>query len=135
MSAYSKNYFKDGYVEKGDTVYVLSQKIAGYEHGDAIFSGYQIDTYTVTAVGRKYLSARDANVPQRRIEKFEPLLSWEPAYGMYLTEVGTPLGSKGWRNRLFPSRRLAETCKKILEERDAEQTANGGGGQINADSE
>ena len=131
MSAYSKNYFKDGYVEKGDTVYVLSQKIVGYENGAAVCSGYTIEPYTVTAVGRKYLSAKAADKPARRIAKFEPLLSWEPTYGMYLTEVGAPLGSKGWRNRLFPSRQRAELYRGLLEKRAAERAASGGG-QINA---
>ena len=127
MSAYSKNYFKDGYVEKGDTVYVLSQKIVGYENGLGVCSGYEIKPYTVTAVGRKYVSARDANVYQRMIEKYEPIADFRPGHGLWLEEVGTPLGDKAWRDRLFLTQERAEMCKRLLEERDEEQTANNGG--------
>ena len=134
MSAYSRNYFKDGYVEKGDTVYVLSQKIAGYENGAAVCSGYTIEPYIVTAVGRKYLSAKAADSPARRIEKFGPIASVRPAYGLFLEETGTPLGDSAWRNRLYPTRRRAELDKKLCEVLDTDKTASGGGGKFNADT-
>ena len=129
MSAYSKNYFKDGYVEKGDTVYVLSCTTATYQDQRPSTKSYSVQPYTVTSVGRVHLSAKPES--GGRSVKFGHLPSIWPSHGMYLVEEN-PRGA--YRDKLFPSRRLAEAYKKILEERDEEQTASGGGGQANAET-
>ena len=133
MSAYSKNYFKDGYVEKGTIVYAVTQTVASYQGGRPSTTSYSVEPYIVTSVGRKYLSAKQGttiNSP-RHPDQFEPIPNSMPGHGLYLEQAKTPLGSKAWRNRLFLHQHLAETCKANLERQEAERAASGGGGETN----
>ena len=113
MSAYSRNYFKDRYVEKGDTVYVLFCSIAIYQNRHTPTTSYRIVPYIVTAVGRRFLTAKPKDGTGKPV-KFEPTLEIMPGYGLYLIRKDSP---GVWTERLFPSLRLAETYKKILESR------------------
>ena len=121
MSAYSKNYFTNGYVEKGDTVYVLSCTTAAYQNHRPSTKSYSIQPYIVTRVGRLNLSAKPKS--GGRSVKFGRLPIFYPAFGLYLAEE-EPRGA--YRDKLFPTRERAEAYKKTLEEQDAEQTASGG---------
>ena len=122
MSAYSKNYFKDGYVEKGDSLWLVSRTRAAYQGGRPDSISYPITPYTVTAVGKQYLSAKpkDGGKPV----KFMVPPAVMDSFGLYLVQRG----HTDWWERLVPSRELAETYRRLLEQRDAEHAANGGGG-------
>ena len=128
MSAYSKNYFTNGYVEKGAIVYVVTQTVASYQGGRPSTTSYSIEPYIVTSVGRKYLSAKQGTSihSPRHPDQFEPIPDSMPGHGLYLEQAKTPLGSKAWRNRLFLHQHLAEMWKSNLERLNANIAASGG---------
>ena len=128
MSAYSKNYFTNGYVEKGAIVYVVTQTVASYQGGRPSTTSYSVEPYIVTSVGRKYLSAKQGTSihSPRHPDQFEPIPDSMPGHGLYLEQAKTPLGSKAWRNRLFLHQHLAEMWKSNLERLNANIAASGG---------
>ena len=128
MSAYSKNYFTNGYVEKGAIVYVVTQTVASYQGGRPSTTSYSVEPYIVTSVGRKYLSAKQGTSihSPRHPDQFEPIPDSMPGHGLYLEQAKTPLGSKAWRNRLFLHQHLAEMWKSNLERLNANTAASGG---------
>ncbi|MBQ9345902.1 MAG: hypothetical protein IJT94_01005 [Oscillibacter sp.] len=127
MSAYSKNYFTNGYVEKGAIVYVVTQTVASYQGGRPSTTSYSVEPYIVTSVGRKYLSAKQGTSihSPRHPDQFEPIPDSMPGHGLYLEQAKTPLGSKAWRNRLFLHQHLAEMWKSNLERLNANTAASG----------
>ena len=121
-----KQFFRNGVVEKGDTVYVLHRNMVACQAcqaGPAQSNTYTIDPYIVTSVGQKYLSAKMGTDPKspRRAERFEPIASIRPGCGLYLesTQFKNSIGAI-WRDRLFLHRYSAETCMESLKRIDAE---------------
>lgn len=120
MSAFNKKFFKDAYVEAGDTVYCLSCTTATHLDHRPDTKSYSIHPWTVTSVGRVYITAKPESGGQP--VKFGLPPGVTPSLGTFLVQAN-PHGTQ--QDRLFLHQWQAEHYKALLEKWDAERAASG----------